>query len=215
MVDLFEQQIKRPRNILPYDGTADYYGAIMSVGDADHFLKVLLMDVAWQHDEVLIFGKKITTKRKAAWYGDASFSYTYSGMTKTALPWTKTLLTIKETLEDVCGERYNACLLNLYHNGSEGMGWHNDGEKDLKKNGAIASFSLGAERVFAFQHKDTKEKVSLVLAHGSLLVMKGVTQCHWLHRLPLSKRIHSPRVNLTFRTIVPSVKVKGCARSLM
>lgn len=202
MAHRFEQQTMLPCNILPYDGSADYYGVIMSVGEADHFLKVLLMDIAWHHDEVLIFGKKITTKRKTAWYGDASFSYTYSGVTKTALPWTKTLLSIKEKLEGVCGESYNACLLNLYHNGNEGMGWHNDGEKDLKKNGAIASLSLGAERAFLLKHKGTKEKVSQVLSHGSLLVMKGVTQNHWLHCLPLSKGVHSPRVNLTFRTIV-------------
>jgi alkylated DNA repair dioxygenase AlkB len=44
------------------------------------------------------------------------------------------------------GETYNSCLLNLYHTGTEGMGWHSDAEKNLKKNGAIASVSFGAER---------------------------------------------------------------------
>lgn len=81
------------------------------------------------------------------------------------------------------------------------MAWHSDAESDLKKNGAIASLSLGAQRKFAFKHKQTKEKVELVLAHGSLLLMKGTTQTHWLHRLPPSKRIHSARINLTFRQI--------------
>ena len=82
------------------------------------------------------------------------------------------------------------------------MAWHSDGETDLKKDGAIASLSFGAERKFGFKHKVTKEKVELHLEHGSLLVMKGTTQTHWLHRLPPTKKIHTPRINLTFRTIV-------------
>lgn len=90
----------------------------------------------------------------------------------------------------------------MYHSGDEGMAWHSDGEKDLKKNGAIASLSFGAERKFAFKHKVTGEKITLPLANGSLLVMKNETQTHWLHRLPPTKTVHQPRVNLTFRTIV-------------
>lgn len=86
------------------------------------------------------------------------------------------------------GETFNSCLLNLYHNGDEGMAWHSDGEKDLKKNGAIGSLSFGAVRKFAFKHKQTKEHVGLTLEHGSLLVMKDETQSHWLHRLPPTKR---------------------------
>ncbi|HAV54098.1 MAG TPA: alpha-ketoglutarate-dependent dioxygenase AlkB, partial [Aequorivita sp.] len=105
-------------------------------------------------------------------------------------------------IETISGETFNSCLLNLYHSGAEGMGWHSDAEKDLKKNGAIASVSLGAERKFALKHKQTKETVSLNLEHGSLLLMKGTTQTHWLHRLPPTKKIHDPRINLTFRTIV-------------
>ncbi|TXJ05106.1 MAG: alpha-ketoglutarate-dependent dioxygenase AlkB, partial [Acinetobacter sp.] len=97
---------------------------------------------------------------------------------------------------------FNSCLLNLYHSGEEGMAWHSDGETDLKKNGAIASLSLGAERKFAFKHKQTKEKVELYLEHGSLLVMKDTTQSYWLHRLPPTKKVHGARMNLTFRTIV-------------
>jgi alkylated DNA repair dioxygenase AlkB len=104
--------------------------------------------------------------------------------------------------ERLTGETYNSCLLNLYHNGSEGMAWHSDGEKDLKKDGAIASLSFGAERKFAFKHKAMGNRVDVLLEHGSLLVMKGTTQRFWLHRLPPTKKINSSRVNLTFRTIV-------------
>ena len=143
----------------------------------------------------------MVTKRKVAWYAEQPFEYSYSNTTKVALPFTKELLALKELVEKETKETYNSCLLNLYHDGSEGMAWHSDGEKDLKKNGAIASLTFGVERKFAFKHKETKEVVSLILQHGSLLVMKDETQTHWLHRLPPTKKVHRPRINLTFRTI--------------
>ena len=130
-----------------------------------------------------------------------NFEYTYSNTTKYALPWTKELLQLKIQTEKETGDHFNSCLLNLYHDGTEGMAWHSDAEKDLKKEGAIASISLGAERKFAFKHKKKGERIELFLEHGSLLVMKDTTQSHWLHQLPLTKKVISPRVNLTFRTI--------------
>ena len=136
-----------------------------------------------------------------AWYGDTDFEYTYSKITKRALPWTAELVALKKIIEKKTGEKFNSCLLNLYHNGDEGMAWHSDAEKVLKKNGAIASLSLGAERKFTFKHKETKETISLILENGSLLVMKGSTQTSWLHRLPPTKLISKPRINLTFRSI--------------
>lgn len=164
--------------------------------------QALLERIEWRNDEAVIYGKRIITKRKVAWYGDQPFSYTYSKTTKTALPWTPELLILKNLAEKHSGETYNSCLLNLYHDGSEGMAWHSDGEKDLRKNGAIASLSFGAERKFCFKHKHSGEKIDVFLEAGSLLVMKGETQTHWLHRLPPSTKIHQPRINLTFRTIV-------------
>lgn len=111
------------------------------------------------------------------------------------------MLELKRLIELKSGETYNSCLLNLYHNGDQGMAWHSDGEKDLKKNGSIASLTLGAERKFSFKHKETKETISLTLENGSLLIMKGETQSHWLHRLPPTKLVSKPRINLTFRSI--------------
>lgn len=200
-MDLFSTESEENRNLLPYDGTVKYYGKLMSTQTASHYLEVLLDDIEWKNDEAVIFGKHILTKRKVAWYGDQEFEYTYSNTTKKALPWTATLLELKEIAEKTLGETFNSCLLNLYHNGEEGMAWHSDGEKDLKKNGAIGSMSFGAERKFAFKHKESKQTVSLILEHGSLLVMKDDTQTNWLHRLPPTKQTHKARVNLTFRTI--------------
>lgn len=188
------------RNYLPYDGTVNYYGVITD--KQDYFYDVLLKKVAWKPDQAVIFGKHLETKRKVAWYGDKQFEYSYSGIQKVAMPWIEELLELKEMVESVSGESYNSCLLNLYHDGSEGMAWHSDGEKDLKKNGAIASLTFGAERKFSFKHKQSKERIDMLLENGSLLVMKDTTQSHWMHRLPPTKQLHGPRINLTFRTIV-------------
>ena len=201
-MDLFNNEIDINRNLLPKDGTVNYYGKLIPLKEANYYLEALLNRIEWKNDEAVIFGKRIITKRKVAWYGDKPFEYTYSNITKLALPWTKELLELKARVEERVGEKFNSCLLNLYHSGDEGMAWHSDAEKDLKKNGAIGSLSFGAERKFAFKHKETKETISLRLEHGSLLVMKDVTQTHWLHRLPPSKLVTKPRVNLTFRTIV-------------
>ena len=202
MMSLFPAESDAGINRLPHDGIVNYYGKIFDPEAADQYYDTLLTEIDWQPDEAIIFGKKIITKRKVAWYGDRPFSYTYSKVTKHALPWTNTLLILKKAAEQHSGETYNSCLLNLYHTGSEGMAWHSDGEKDLKKDGAIGSLSFGAERKFSFKHKQSGETVSLLLEHGSLLVMKGRTQTHWLHRLPPTTRVNNPRVNLTFRTIV-------------
>ncbi|MDY0779666.1 alpha-ketoglutarate-dependent dioxygenase AlkB family protein [Tenacibaculum sp. IB213877] len=201
-MDLFSQFDNSIKNLLPYDGTVNYYGCVFPRLQADNYYDVLLNTIEWKNDEAIIFGKRMVTKRKVAWYGEKPFEYQYSNVTKIALPFTNELLEIKKKIEELTNETYNSCLLNLYHDGSEGMAWHSDGEKDLKKNGAIASVTFGAERKFGFKHKETKEVVSLVLQHGSLLVMKDETQTHWLHRLPPTKKVHRPRVNLTFRTIV-------------
>ncbi len=201
-MDLFNPETDENTNLLPKDGTVNYYGPIMPLSEANRYLTDLLETIEWKNDEAIIYGKRIITKRKVAWYGDTNFNYTYSNTTKQALPWTKELLTLKALVEERTGETYNSCLLNLYHNGTEGMAWHSDAEKDLKKNGAIASLSFGAERKFAFKHKESQDTISILLQNGSLLVMKDETQTHWLHRLPPTTRISKPRINLTFRTIV-------------
>lgn len=205
-MDLFSSQSFEPINILSCDGEVNYYGEIMPMEQAEHYFHSLFNQLAWQCDQAMIFGKLIETKRKVAWYADTRngqpFEYTYSNITKRSLPFTTELLALKNIVEHETGEQYNACLANLYHSGEEGMAWHSDGEKDLKEQGAIASLSFGVTRKFAFKHKKTKEVIALPLKAGSLLVMKGETQKHWLHRLPPTKTVQEPRINLTFRTIV-------------
>ena len=201
-MQLFDIEADPKHNHLPYEGTVQYYGKVIQEMVADDYFEKLMQNIAWENDQAIIFGRQITTKRKVAWYGDQGYEYTYSNVNRYALPWTLELLELRQRVEQLTGERFNSCLLNLYHTGEEGMAWHSDDETDLKKNGAIASLSFGAERKFAFKHKQSKEKVELYLEHGSLLVMKDTTQSHWLHRLPPTKKVSTARINLTFRTIV-------------
>jgi len=189
-------------NLLHKDGTAHYYGKILPYREANRYFDLLLQNIQWKNDEANILGKHIVTKRKVAWYGNSDYSYAYSNTTKQALAWTRELSVLKRLVEDITGESFNSCLLNLYHNGNEGLGWHSDDEKSIGKYTPIASLSFGAERKFSFKHKQTKQTVSLVLGHGSLLVMKGATQTNWLHSLPKSNRITQARINLTFRMMV-------------
>ena len=201
-MQLFDIEADPRHNHLPYDGTVQYYGKVIQEMVADDYFEKLMQNIAWENDQAIILGRQITTKRKVAWYGDQGYEYTYSNVNRYALLWTVELLELRQRVQQLTGERFNSCLLNLYHTGEEGMAWHSDDETDLKKNGAIASLSFGAERKFAFKHKQSKEKVELYLEHGSLLVMKDTTQSHWLHRLPPTKKVSTARINLTFRTIV-------------
>ncbi len=187
------------RNLLTQGGEAFYHGPVVAAAEASDMLAEFLSEIPWSHDETVMFGKRIVTRREVAWFADGGRSYAYSGTVKTAHPWTESLLRLKSLSEKLTGAACNSCLLNLYHDGSEGMGWHSDDEPSIVRDSAIASLSFGAERKFSFKHKLTKETVSLSLEHGSLLVMRGATQRNWLHQIPKSTKVSSPRVNLTFR----------------
>ena len=201
-MDLFSSLINANTNLLSCDGIVNYHGQIFDSSLSKNYFNNLYNTIEWKNDEVNMFGKRIITNRKVAWYGDSNYAYTYSNTTKQALGWTKELLELKACVEKLTETTFNSCLLNLYHNGNEGMAYHSDDEASLEKNATIASLSFGAERQFLFQHKKTKEIISIQLESGSLLVMKAETQAHWAHRLPISKKIKNPRINLTFRKMV-------------
>jgi len=186
-------------NLLPYDGEVLYLGPIFGAEEALEMFRVLEETVRWTNDVVHIFGKTYVTARKVAWYGDREFSYAYSGHNRVALPWTNLLKELKAKAEGLSDCSFNSCLLNLYHEGNEGMGWHSDDESSLVPEAAIASLSFGAQRRFAFRHKETREKRECLLENGSLLVMKGQTQTAWQHSLPKTSKPIGPRINLTFR----------------
>lgn len=196
-MDLFGNQ--EEENLLSGDGAAFYFGPIFDIESEAAYFESLMDEIPWVSDELVMFGKRIVTSRRVAWFGDEAFPYKYSGTEKVALPWTEVLLDLKGKVEEASGEPYNSCLLNLYHDGSEGMGWHSDDESSIVRNSAIASLSFGVARKFAFKHRETKETVSLMLERGSLLVMKEETQRFWVHALPKTKKVDTARINLTFR----------------
>ncbi|TGL39035.1 alpha-ketoglutarate-dependent dioxygenase AlkB family protein [Leptospira perdikensis] len=192
-------QRSEQENLLPYDGVLLYLPDFLPIEEANRVFDSLMEEIEWKPDEAILYGKHIITKRNVAWYAEKGFSYRYSGTTKTALSWSPLLLELKTKVELTSKEIFNSCLLNLYHDGSEGMAWHSDDETSLSPNSTIASVSFGAERIFRYKHKKTGEQVALQLEHGSLLLMKDVIQRHWLHSLPKTMKVKRPRINLTFR----------------
>lgn len=200
MYDLFSST--QSENLLPIDGSAVLIQEFLSTEESRFYFDTFLDTIDWRHDEIIMFGKKIITSRKVGWYGDKPFKYIYSKTEKVALPWTKELLELKSKVEQRTGSTFNTCLLNLYHNGSEGMGWHADDEKSLDSNASIASISLGATRSFRFKHKSRQLKSSVELTSGSLLLMNPPTQEFWVHTLTKTAKVNAPRINLTFRSML-------------
>ena len=195
--DLFDTEY--PIERLPSDGSLIDHGIMYSITESQLLLDRLLQEIPWQCDRVFIYGKHITTKRKVAWYGDEGFNYNYSKSTRKALPWTELLFKLKAEVSEYCQHEFNSVLLNLYHDGSEGMGWHSDDEKELGHSPNIGSLSFGAVRRFDIRHKVSGETINQTLEPGGLIVMSGQSQACWKHQVPKQLRIKEPRINLTFR----------------
>ncbi|HEY1042665.1 MAG TPA: alpha-ketoglutarate-dependent dioxygenase AlkB [Telluria sp.] len=166
----------------------------------DEVLQLLIAGTAWRAETVTVFGRRHLQPRLSAWHGERR--YTYSGLTLDPLPWTPLLLEIKAAVEAACGAQFNSVLLNYYRDGRDSMGMHSDDEPELGPSPVIASVSFGEERAFILRHRTLRQTRKLVLASGSLLVMRGATQHHWQHGINKSTRPMGPRVNLTFRNIL-------------
>ncbi|HSN23761.1 MAG TPA: alpha-ketoglutarate-dependent dioxygenase AlkB, partial [Methylomicrobium sp.] len=145
--------------------------------------------------------------RLMCWYGDDDAVYHYSGVKHEPLPWTAALSTVRIRIEAFIGGcTFNSVLANLYRDGRDSMGCHADDEKELGINPVIASLSLGDERMFRLHHKMRRSHLDITLGHGDLLIMAGALQHHWLHALPKTRKVKNPRINLTFRRIIPVLK---------
>jgi len=190
------------QNYLPYDGDVYLEEQFLSKEIATELFKELLSLTIWQNDQVKIYGKEFITKRKICWLADSEkFIYSYSHKTLIPQPFPKSVEKLKHQLNQKLKTNFNSCLMNLYHNGNEGMGWHKDNEPELGQNPTIASISLGSTRNFELKHDKSKTKITIPLSSGSLLIMSDPTQKHWKHQIPKQTKIQTPRINLTFRTI--------------
>lgn len=167
----------------------------------DQLLSELIDSTAWRQEEIIVYGKSYLQPRLSAWYGDSGYSY--SGIRLEPTPWNSTLLDLKTRIEALTGNDYNSVLLNYYRDQNDGMGMHSDDERELGRQPAIASLSLGEERVFLLKHKSRKDlkTTRLPLPCGSLLLMSGDTQRHWKHGIAKTRQPCGPRINLTFRKV--------------
>jgi alkylated DNA repair dioxygenase AlkB len=187
----------------PEDAHLEYIEKFFSKEESDGLYQVLLNETMWKQSDIIIYGKRHTTPRLTAWYGDEDKSYRFSGNTMHPHPWTPSLKFIKEKVEQESEVKFNSVLLNLYRTGKDSVGWHRDNEKEFGEDPVIASVSFGETRPFQFRHKFRKElkNFSIPLTHGSLLLMKGKTQHFWEHQIPKTAKDVAPRINLTFRII--------------
>lgn len=180
-----------------------YYPNFFSQEVADLYFNILHQSLPWQQDEITVFGKIHLQPRLTAFFASNKSTYSYSSIIMKPHSFTEELLAIKQKIELVTKQNFNSCLANLYREGKDSNGWHADDEKELGKNPVIASVSFGTERAFKFRQKaDYKIQRKILLAHGSLLLMKGSTQHFWEHQLPKTQKSIGSRINLTYRTIL-------------
>ena len=193
---------------MPSTDQLQYHPHLFDSQEQSLLMNALQEEIPWKQEHIKLFGKTHPTPRLTAWHGDTHCVYKYSGVVNQPFPWTPSLLTIKTRIESLSnGATFNCVLLNFYRDGSDKMGWHSDDEKELGPNPSIASVSFGATRRFDFKHKtEAHNKFSIHLESGSLLLMQGDMQHHWLHQIPAQKRIQEPRINLTFRYIPPQTQ---------
>ena len=190
------------KNRLPFDGELYLVEGFYQTDDALQLFADLLKRLAWQEENIFVYGRWVKVPRLMCWYGDEGASYQYSGVNHQPLPWTDSLLSAKHKIEAEYNGSFNSVMANLYRNGSDSMGCHADDEEELGNNPLIASLSLGEQRLLKFRHQKSKEILDVILNHGDLLLMAGDIQHHWKHELPKTKKQKAERINLTFRKII-------------
>lgn len=186
------------------DADIEYHEGFLGSAAGATLYTAIMAETNWRQETVKVYGKEYLTPRLSCWMGESWMDYSYSNLTMRATPWTGTLLSVKQKIEDQTGESFNSVLINYYRDGDDSNGWHSDDEPELGQQPTIASLSLGAARDFKLRHKYNKSlKSSICLAHGSLLMMRGRTQSHWQHHVPKRAKAEA-RINLTFRTVLPA-----------
>ncbi len=201
--DLFENVLGEDVITLPMQDAKVWYRDHFIVPiEADQLFDELRQTLQWRQDHIKMYGKAVKIPRLQAWYGDKSSTYQYSGLTLQPLPWTACLLNLKARCEAACNTPFNSVLANYYRDGQDSMGMHADDEPELGDNPVIASLTFGAVRDFDFKHRQTHQKMTIKLHHGSLLVMSGTTQKYWHHGIAKRASALGGRINLTFRNIL-------------
>jgi len=181
------------------DGNLIYFPNFIDQGESLLFFNFLIQEIAFDQNQITIFGKTFSTPRLESFHAKENRSYSYSGIKLHSKPFNQTLHLLCDKVEKATNSIFNSVLINLYRNGMDSNGWHADNEKELGENPVIASLSFGASRRFDLKHNTTKKKCSIDLNSGDLLWMDGNIQNFYKHQVAKTKRIDCPRINLTFR----------------
>jgi alkylated DNA repair dioxygenase AlkB len=190
------------REVLPHDGSAVLHEAFLDPAEADAAFHQLRTRLPWESHDIVVFGRRHREPRLSTWHADDGISYTYSGLRRTALPFDPVLDDLRRRCAAAAGAPFNSVLVNLYRDGSDGVGWHADDEASNGREPVIASLSLGATRRFDLRHRGDGTRASVDLGSGSLLVMSGLSQHCWVHQVAKTRKPVGPRINLTFRRVV-------------
>ena len=190
------------QQFLPFDGTATLFKDFLSADFAAQAFNQIKTENEWEQPEITIFGNTVLEPRLSTWHNELGEGYKYSGVMRRAQPFSEILSDIRNRCAEVTNATFNSVLVNFYRNGQDGLGWHSDNEACNGPEPTIASVSLGATRRFDMRHRKTGETIKIQLESGSLLVMAGKSQHCWVHQVAKTKRVHEPRINLTFRYVI-------------
>lgn len=179
-----------------YEG---FYDAVDSLSIFKH----LRNEHDWPDNHYSVGERQFTLPRLQTWHADVGIRYSYSNNLLLTRPWTPLLTQIRAKVEAYLHHQFNSVLVNCYRDGHDYVGWHADNEAELGEQPVIASVSFGAQRYFAYRHKQSMQEGALLLQSGSLLLMRPDFQHHWLHRVPVDEDLSEARINLTFRTVIP------------
>jgi len=207
-VDLNFQELATPTVVCRASLSLQFWSQFVEPDAADVAFPELLQTIPWRQEYLQLYGKRVAMPRLTCWFGDQGATSTYSGLRNIPLAWTRLLQDLRVEVEARVGQAFNSVLANLYRDGRDYMSWHSDDEPELGQRPTIASLSFGASHRFELRSRRSKsgairERQSIELTHGSLLVMKGDTQRGWEHSIPKESAVATPRINLTFRFVMP------------
>jgi alkylated DNA repair dioxygenase AlkB len=191
------------QELLPFDGSALLFRKLLEPTQTLQIFQQIMEETPWEMPEMVMFGKKYSQAGLSTWFTNTNVSYVYSGIARIPHAMTTVLHGVMSQCALASGAEYNSVLVNLYRDGNDSVSWHSDNEEINGSEPTIASVSLGATRRFDLRHKESGETVRVDLEDGSLLVMSGLSQHCWVHQIAKTKAKVGPRINLTFRRVMP------------
>ena len=190
------------RTALAAGAWTEHEPGFVGAGEADELLAALAEEMAWEQREIVIFGRPVLQPRLIAWAGD--LGYRYSGQTLPPRAFTPAARRLLTRVCERVGVPFNHVLANRYRTGADSMGFHSDDEAELGPDPVVAIVSLGTPRRFVLKPRRASldEGQSLALGLGSLLVMGGTCQRHYVHGVPRQAGVAGERISLTFRRLL-------------